>query len=98
MSPRTRSVDTVKVSAVVGAAKGASSTRQAIAAEMARIVNRPAPLVNPLIQRVKQPNGQISLRAVNRWLSGNSRIQTLASQRKVSRLADVAARDTISGF
>src|SRR5215469_14370467 len=42
--------------------------------------------------------GKISLRAINRWLTGNSRIQTLASQRKVSRLADVAARDTISGF
>jgi len=70
-----------------------------MAEEIARIVNRLPSPVNPTIQGVKQPNlGKIPLRAINQWLSGDSRIRTLASQRKVSRLADVAARHRIFGF
>src|SRR5215472_6706667 len=70
-----------------------------MAEEMARIVNRLPSLVNPAIQGVKESNlGKIPVRAINQWLSGDSRIQTLASQRKVSRLADVAARHRIFGF
>jgi hypothetical protein len=71
-----------------------------MAAEIARILNGLARLVNPRIQHVKQPNmrEKISLRAMNQWLFGNSRIQTLASQREVSRLADVTVRRRISGY
>ncbi len=70
-----------------------------MATEIARIVNRLARLVNSAIQQVKPPIlGKIPLLAISQWLSGDSRIQTLASQRKVSRLAHVAARHRISRF
>src|SRR5262245_31003023 len=49
-------------------------------AEVAQIVNRLPRLVNPAIQGVEQPNlGKTPLRAIYRWLSGQLRVQTLAS-------------------
>ena len=63
-----------------------------MAAEMARIVSRLARLVNPASQRVKQPIlGKIPLRAINEWLSGDSRIQTLASQLSEAKRTIAAA-------